>query len=350
MREGIKIIQPIPLDYSEKNNKLCDEKITWLHKMYYSNVYKLNPSFAITLEAGETVGLKCPFCDHSVAKSPKLWFKKRLHGFDTNDPFFHQVFGDMHNMEADNRIVISTDHTLIIKHFRSEDAGIYMCIDSNLYLLLKNLISKNGPTDSTVHSNVANEHNMSTIEISQRFSHLTIIPREENHLIEMVLEFMFKINYNVFLTDRILEKDRAIIIDSNDSLEMKSKDLKTGLQFSIFWEPWGYCSICGEYKNKTLRQGIRKRLGDCKVKYLFEENSRMNFSKVLAAVDRIHYPFGWPCRFGIHEPFVTDEFERNITADSIQMKTCNANCTEEQAKKKNEEVFVFEYSPLPPFY
>jgi hypothetical protein len=320
-QDGIKTIQPIALD--DRNKSLCSSKMTWLQRMFFSNIVKLNPTFSVELKFGETIALKCPFCNNNKSKT-NLWFKKRF----KDDANFENLVGDMHSMEADNRIIILADHTLVIKNFRNEDTGTYICIDSELFL---NLTSKKTQTEQIL----SNYYKKNVFGLG-RFNS-TNLNTSSN---ETILALIFKINYNLFITDKLFEKERSIIVsDREDSDYLNRKDNKSGLSFTVEWGDWGFCSMCGMKKDKKSEkyipnEGIKKRFGDCRVKY--EENNASNKSKFLKEINRIHYPFGWPCNFGLHEEYVSSEILHEIPPDIVQMKTCTANCTvdEEERRKK----------------
>ena len=318
--EGIKTVQPIPLN--PKDMTLCTNKFLWLKKMFFAPHIKLNPTFIVALQVGEIIGLKCPFCADST--QPKLWFKRKM-----NSPGgeFKKIHGDMGNMEADNRITILSDHTLIIKDFRLEDVGLYVCIDSQLYQDLQK--NKNN-----YHSTLGNHYkDIESKRISNRFSDIRSLDDDE-----AILTVIFKISYNLFMTDKLTEMDREVVRSEDDQLSFNKMDSKSGLEFSIFWNEWGLCSDCGVEKGGAPRIGEMKRFGDCRVKYE-KTASVANYSKYLAEINKIHFPFGWPCRFGLHEGIVSSEIEATIYYDMIQIKNCSGNCSQLEQQKKNKQVF-----------
>ena len=225
-RDGIKTIEPIPLN--DRNQSFCSSKMLWLQKMFFSNIVKLNPLYSVELKVGETVGLKCPFCNINSLKT-KLWFKKRF--IDTAS--FENLIGDMHPMEADNRIIILSDHTLVIKNFRNEDTGTYFCIDSELYL---NLTSRH--TGNEVKKEILKAYYPDEVFENNDEK----INEVKNYSNETALELIFKISYNVFMTDKIFEKERLIInsnINFNDMDDLHKYDAKSGLFFEYKWGEWG---------------------------------------------------------------------------------------------------------------
>lgn len=333
IREGIKFIEPFTL----ADNLECSDKIEWLKKMFFGD-FKLTSGLPVLLQQGETIGLICPVCKNK--KSPKIWFKKPLYldfeakniKIDDYKTYYTRVYSDMHNFESENRVIVTVDHNLIIKDFNTNDAGSYICVDTNLYYQILHIYENSSTlTIENIRDKIKNlEYFKSISNFNNRFGYNynnkpNKMDTEYNKkLTDVILEVVFKINYHLILSPSVKQGQRSLKLNINQ-VKKDLNDSQSGLHFFTVWREWGVCSDCDN-------EGIRKRFGDCYVKY------NKNVNNKLMELNRIFYPYGWPCGIGVHESFVSDETLQNMVEDVVQVEDCLVNCTEFGKENSVKEV------------
>jgi hypothetical protein len=329
---GARFIQPF--DISENS---CNEKNSILSNLYFALETKHDAGFGIAVQTSETIALRCPHCkDAASIMTPKMWFKKAVPYFDgslsldANNLQFQRVVGDMHNLEEHNRVVISLDHTLIIKEFSPNDVASYVCVDSETFNEMKkafvNIRDRNQKINLLLK---LSKSGLGNAQFEERFNHLFMTKkRNEIEINNAVLEFLFSIKYHLFLTELRNERQRDIFNPTTSITTFK--DEKSSLHFYTSWSEWGECNICEEKPEQ-------KRFGDCYIKYmpngLGEENAE------LKDIEKMFFPFGWPCRFKIHLQYISAKSVKSLFQDYVEYRSCgifNKTFCEEREKKTDE--------------
>ncbi|XP_049822298.1 uncharacterized protein LOC126265316 [Aethina tumida] len=164
--------------------------------------------------------LACHYCNEEDDNAPKNWYKSK----ELGELQGHEVEYDMHNEEKDNRILLTSDHNLVIYNFSSNDTGLYYCKS----------FASTGTNDTFTF------------------------------LVDMVIVPNASDNYQTGNLSEWKDYHDKYVHPVNDKLKQSDeiKYLKESMNLSLevinHWGPWGECDSCGE--------GKRKRMAYCRVK------------------------------------------------------------------------------------
>jgi hypothetical protein len=331
--ENVRIIDPL-----HKGN--CSHVLNHLIQSFYSSQDNAVVDMPLVLRRNESIALSCPFCKNSEKISSKIWYRKT----GTSDHTYERVYSHMHNFESTNRVIITLDHMLIIKNVNYTDLGTYLCVDTGLIHDLIGLLRNN---HSDLLSNVLNKFykstNMTHDDVVERFGNI-IGPNLSSikyssgmqKITDMVIDMSFTVKYHLFFRDDIAERKRLLVSVNRTFIKtigeldvppaLATYDEQSSLLFYVNWNEWSQCSTCHH------TGGIRKRFGDCYVKYFPKSLN----NKYLDSLQMMFYPSGWPCSLNLHHEFISNTSKINSIKNYIQYDVCNIKCEDlEKILKQN---------------
>ncbi|XP_030765080.1 uncharacterized protein LOC115889268 isoform X2 [Sitophilus oryzae] len=174
---------------------------------------------------GQTLFLRCRFCNAEVTDSPKNWYKVDQLG--VTEPY--EVKIDMGNDINQNRISVNHKHSLIIKNISAQDAGFYYCVHYE---------------DQTNN---------------EKFNYLVdIVVKEKAVAVEtgnITAWAKYQENYFFSINNLFKESSGTEFVYIRDQLHIS-------MELITQWAPWSKCQVCG----RPQGNGIMKRKGMCRIK------------------------------------------------------------------------------------
>ncbi|KAJ8955048.1 hypothetical protein NQ314_006926 [Rhamnusium bicolor] len=169
--------------------------------------------------------LQCHYCNENDDSRPRNWYKIDKLGLTRP----REVQLSMENEMELNRILVNTEHSLIINNFSAADTGLYYCVGFEQQ----------------------NEE------------------EKYNYLVDLV----FDVNATEFETGNIsawVKYHDDYFAPINDMFTQSNgkefvyirEHLKLSLEVISQWDPWGICEVCGRPTN----EGLRKKKGNCRLK------------------------------------------------------------------------------------
>ncbi|XP_045479421.1 uncharacterized protein LOC123684279 [Harmonia axyridis] len=232
---------------------------------------------------GEKVIMQCHYCKEMDDTRPKVWYNMNVLG--VSEP--KEVVVTMQNDISNNRIQLTSDHSLIIFNFTNNDTGVYYCIGVEEIDIMEKI---NYLVD------LVEQFNVSNVESGNLTDWLKY--HEDN---------MYPINY--------LFKDSL----SPEYAYLREK-LKISLELKTDWDLWGPCEVCGRSK------GIKSRRGRCRIKI---EQIQISEDYKLFTQDENYLvkAFEISCRSMVIKRLVPTIFNSTvIIPDFIENQECEGIC------------------------
>ncbi|CAH0557412.1 unnamed protein product [Brassicogethes aeneus] len=181
----------------------------------------------VDIKERDTLILACHFCNENDDDSAKNWYKSDRLGLGQGK----EVVYDMKNEEKDNRVILTTDHDLVVYNFTENDTGLYYC---------KRYGSEG---------------------ISDKFSFLVDIIISQNSS-EYVSGNVSK--WKDYHDSKIHPINEQLKKANSKELAYLKHSLNLTFEVTNHWGSWGECDACF----KPQGEGTRKKFGYCRVKIL----------------------------------------------------------------------------------
>ncbi|XP_013395988.1 uncharacterized protein LOC106163064 [Lingula anatina] len=275
----------------KEDNGYCLDRISISKELHSSPLQK-----AIIVELGMEAKMLCHFCDESTqrAESPRVW-----HRVVSAEPWdmksrslkTEEVEIDAHDDETANRVVVTPEHSLIIKRMERADAGTYYC---ETFTEKFNDDIQMSPDDNGESLHIKGYK-------VKAVYHLDYFAENKNNI-------------------QIVSREKDVFSLPNIPIVNITGNYVTFTS----WAKWSECSTCG-------RHGERKRIGICKVKISVPEKSV--FPKFLGHILRL-YSDGAPCHSSMFSE-LPDIFDRQ---DEMEWGRCTLPCRKSVAKRQTHEI------------
>ena len=255
-------------------------------------------SKAVSVAKDGVIHLPCHRCLESANElyEPMQWVK--LHpNPDRNGLYLvKEILSDMHDDEKRNKLIISLDHTLIIRKARRSNTGSYICKPFTQGEFLRKRLNWTGLQKWIT-------------EISQMryFYHLDVIDFDEAPMVESG--------------------------GNSGRMMMQSHDMvPENLIIYTKWLPWSSCSVCDQH---GLRQRIglcviKKRHGDLTVPHAYLNNI-LDFARN-----------GLPCQSEFLKEFDNSAWFNR--PNEIEFSECFEPCPKRKRRKKRSTISIKELS------
>ncbi|KAF7286872.1 hypothetical protein GWI33_003443 [Rhynchophorus ferrugineus] len=186
---------------------------------------------------GQTLLLRCRFCNAQPSESPKNWYKIDQIGISKPT----EIMADMDNEVDRNRIFINQKHSLIVKNISVEDAGLYSCVH---------------------YEDKSNK---------EKFNFLVdIVTKEKASALEKGNVTAWA-NYQKDYFSSI----NSMFRESSGTEFLYVRDiLKISMELVTQWGSWSTCQICG----RPQGMGLMKRTGKCRLKLNSKKERTENHS------------------------------------------------------------------------
>ncbi|XP_066258544.1 uncharacterized protein [Euwallacea similis] len=186
---------------------------------------------------GQTLILRCRFCNEQHSNQPKNWYKVDELGLSEA----REVQLDLTSNAAQNRISVNHKHSLIIKNFSHVDVGFYYCV------------------------NFVGQSN------DEKFNFLVdLVTLDRNHSVERGLMTDWSIYHDNFFGP----VNNLLKISEAPEFVYLREELKIHAELTTQWGSWGPCEACG----RPQGDGRMTKTGLCRIKLTPYGNLSMNLT------------------------------------------------------------------------
>lgn len=170
--------------------------------------------------------LQCHYCNENDDSQPRNWYK--IDKLGLTQP--HEVSLSMENEMILNRILVNTEHSLIINNFSEADTGLYYCLG------------------------------FEQEDKQEKYNYLVDLLVEDVNITDVEtgnLTAWTKYHDDYFPPINTLFKE-----SQGTEFRRIREFLKLDFEIVTQWDPWGICQVCGRPKD----EGLRKKKGFCRIK------------------------------------------------------------------------------------
>ncbi|XP_048729931.2 uncharacterized protein LOC125647289 [Ostrea edulis] len=262
-------------DLEVRRKPECDQRMAQI-----VNENKKKPvQLAYVVEPGENLKLMCHYCGSSENYRGIIQWKRLVRQSTASGEFLVEtVEEDNHDIPALNRVLFTSDWSLVILNLTTADSDTYFCIDASKDQVIKDTMDAAGMKEMFTAD--------MTKEKFRLYYHLDIV-RTSDIPARKVTE-----------TDRFLEPEN---------------DMTLNLRFYSDWKEWSSCSVCG-------KPGERRRRGVCTVQ-LINNEQYTEPAYVYYALGT--FKRGVPCRSTMFDVY-GDQFTKR--PDEIAIEECHMKC------------------------